>query len=156
MGNKLKWNTESHQKILAMFVAKVSGLDNEEMKDIEPGNWPKKLEHCTFRSLWHRVTRGYPRGVPVKIQYWWCSRIQRLLTRQMTHCNEDLQVKMCGHKGYTVWHAVTYYSFHDEMFFYFIFYFLLGGAGCKSRGQIWRNGEMTRIGVYDVRSTKNQ
>jgi hypothetical protein len=47
----------------------------------------------------HRATAGYPRGVLVRIQYWWYSRRQRPQTKSTTHCNEYLQVKKCGQKG---------------------------------------------------------
>lgn len=32
----------------------------------------------------------------------------------------------------------------------------VGVTGCKGRGGIWRDGEMSGIGIHDVKFTKNQ
>jgi hypothetical protein len=47
-----------------------------------------------------------------------------------------------------VGHTVTHHSFHKEIFF------LLGGL--QGWGWIGRDGEMSGIGVHDVKFTKNQ
>ena len=44
-------------------------------------------------------------------------------------------------------HTATHYSFHSKIW---------GERGCKCVGQIQRDGEMSEIGVHDVRFTKNQ
>ena len=44
-------------------------------------------------------------------------------------------------------HTVAHYSFHNKTFFS-----VVGDGGRWVRGQ----GEMSRIGVYDMKSTKNQ
>lgn len=40
---------------------------------------------------------------------------QKPRTRPMTHCEEHLQVKMCGQKS-ILWDTLTHYSFQDKMF----------------------------------------
>lgn len=91
----------------------------------------------------------------------------------MTHCNEHLQVKLFGQKD----RRVTHYD-HDAtqaprrdvfgycLFFNFLFSFLffliilsfcfLCGGGCKGGGQIWRDGEVSGIGMHNTKFTKNQ
>ena len=47
-----------------------------------------------------------------------------------THCNEYLQVKMCGQRAILWGHTVTYYRFHEEMcsmLFFVCFLFLVRG-----------------------------
>jgi hypothetical protein len=59
-------------------------------------------------SPWHMATTGYLRGVLVRIQYWWCSRSQKTLTRPRSHCNEHLQVKMFEQKVCDIpWHTAA-------------------------------------------------
>jgi hypothetical protein len=53
----------------------------------------------------------------------------------VTHCNEHLQVKVCGQKGCTVGHTVTHYSSHSEVSLGFIFYFLFVGEVARAEGK---------------------
>ena len=61
-------------------------------------------------------------------------------------------------EGYTVGHTVADNSFHDEMvstlcfalFVRMVFFVYFG------RGRLQGAGEMSRLGVYDVKLTKNQ
>ena len=48
---------------------------------------------------WLRATEGYPRGILVRIQYWWSSRSQRPPTGPITHCNVHSQVKLFQEKS---------------------------------------------------------
>jgi hypothetical protein len=34
------------------------------------------------------------------------------------------------------------------------FFFSFGGRGCKDRGQVQRDGEMSEIGVHDMKSQR--
>lgn len=52
------------------------------------------------------------------------SRNWRPRTRPMTFCNEHWQVKIYGQRD-KVWHIVSYYIFHDEIFKFFTFLFYL-------------------------------
>jgi hypothetical protein len=61
------------------------------------------------------------------------------------------QVKLCGHKG-GLWDTGTLQLPQDGFLFLFFFQFL-GGGGCKGRGG---NGEMSGIGVHDVKFIWNQ
>lgn len=57
---------------------------------------------------WYRAKTEYWRGFLVRIQCWYCSRSQRPQTIQMTHCNENLQVKLFGKTDIlydTLWHT---------------------------------------------------
>ena len=58
----------------------------------------------------------------------------------MTHCNEYLQVQVCG-QSYTVRHIVTYYSYYDEMLsvlclLLFASLYILVWGYCKGKGQL--------------------
>lgn len=51
---------------------------------------------------------------------------------------------------------MTHHSFHGEMFIYlFVHLFSLGG-GCKGRGSIWRDSEVSGVGIRGVRFTKDR
>jgi hypothetical protein len=91
----------------------------------------------------HRATAGYLRGVSVRFQYWQCSRGQRPQTRPMTHCGVSEKVVYCAT------HCGTLQL--PQWYFYFFWW-----GGCKSGGQIQRDGEMSGIGVHNVKLTKNQ
>jgi hypothetical protein len=58
--------------------------------------------------------------------------------------NEHLETKKCGQKGCDVGHTITHCSFHK------IFFFCKGGEWTQGEG------EMTGIGMRDVKLTRNQ
>lgn len=99
--------------------------------------WSYKTKAARFS--WPKATTGFPRGVPVGFQYWWCGTSQRPCTRTRNHWSE-------------VWikqYTVKQYSFHNEVLF-----FPLWLRGYKGGGLIQGKGEMSRIGVDDVKFTK--
>jgi hypothetical protein len=102
---------------------------------------PKSNPSCrtkAIRSPWHRTT-GYLRGVPVRIQYWQCSRSQRPWITPMTHCNEHWQVNLFGLKCTlcdTPWTMQL-----PQRDVYYLFIYLGGGrwGNCKGRFRgMWR------------------
>jgi len=50
---------------------------------------------------------------------------------------------------------VTHPGLHGETVL-FSFVWFGGRGGCKGGGRVWRDGEMSRIGVHDGKFTKNQ
>ena len=79
----------------------------------------------------------------------------------MTHYNEHLFANQAvwTKRVYCVTHSDTLQLSVARYFCccYFVFLFFSGGdGGCEGRGQIWRDGEMSGIGVYDVRISKHQ
>lgn len=74
-----------------------------------------------LQDLHNRATTEYLKGILMRIQYDPCRRSQRPHTRPVTHCNEHLQVKLCGQR-----YTVAHHSFHTEIFIklFSIFYFL--------------------------------
>lgn len=68
---------------------------------------------CTFWTgpvEWYlKISKtGFPKRVPVKIWCDWCTKNHSLWTRLMTHCNEQVPVKLMG-KGI---HWMTHQIFH--------------------------------------------
>lgn len=56
------------------------------------------------------------------------------------------------YEGYTAWLTVTRDNFHGETT---KFYFILG-VRLQGHRKDMRDGEMSGIGVHDIKSTKNQ
>lgn len=54
-----------------------------------------------------------------------------------------------------MWYTVTGHPFHSNEMDLFLFSLWGGGVVCKGEGQIWRDEEMSEIGVHDVKFTKN-
>ena len=72
----------------------------------------------------------------MSIQYWWCHRSQKSWTRPMTHCNDCLQLKMCGQRA-ILWDILWYTTASMLGCFLFGFYCCcLVGYVCL----IWREG----------------
>lgn len=77
----------------------------------------------------------------------------------MTHCNEHLQVtlyelkdNLCDSLCHT---STAMLKIFSSVFLFLCFIFYLGRK-CKDRGQAQRDGEMSGIEMYDVKSAKNQ
>jgi hypothetical protein len=75
----------------------------------------------TTGSPWHRAMTGHQGGVPVRIQYWECSRSQRRVlyqthdSLQSTSASKDVRTKSM------LWHTMA---------FTMTFCFLVGEGGC--------------------------
>ena len=76
---------------------------------------------------------------------WWNTN-QRPQTRQMIHCNEHSQVKMCGLKGLPC-DSLSHCSFHEE---------IRGQEVARAEGRDKGEGRFNGIGMHDVKSAKNQ
>lgn len=50
----------------------------------------------------------------MRIQYWWCNKNQKPLTRPMTHCYEHLPAKLCRQKGILMYCLVLKHSIKYE------------------------------------------
>jgi hypothetical protein len=71
----------------------------------------------------------------------------------MTSCNEHLQVRLFGQEGIlceTQWHIAV-----SKIILFLIFVFFSEG-GCKGRGQIQKDTEMSGIEVFYGKSTMKQ
>jgi hypothetical protein len=91
--------------------------------------------------------------VPLRIQDW-CNRSQRSWTRPMMHCNENLQVKVCGQKG-IVWETLWRYRFQDKICFTLLFLsFFWGGGVCNGGGwdYEWNWGTWYEIHKESIKS----
>ena len=78
----------------------------------------------------------------------------------MAHCNEHLQVKMCGQRDIFILWDMLQHPQWDIL--YALFLFGGGGGGgvcmclflagdCKGKGQIWGDREMSGTGMHDVK-----
>lgn len=144
--------------------------------DYTSQQWPhawtaRAYERASFAD--QKLQELHDTGQPQNIQEqsWWGSNIDGVAAARGLHRTDDSMQwifatkDMCT-KGYAMGHRVTH-SFHMGWVLFvtgffvvvvwilFLFCFFCGG-GCKSRGQIQRSGEMSRIGVHDVKLTKNQ
>jgi hypothetical protein len=69
----------------------------------------------------------------------------------MTHCNEHLQVKVCGQstERHTVGHTVTYCSLCFVVIVCCLLVCFIGeGGGCKGEGQKWGGKNEWRRGAW--------
>lgn len=114
---------------------------------------------CRSKAIGCYGTKEYPRGDPVRAQYWGDSRKQRPQTRPMTPCSEYLQVKMCRLKGrlcdslhHTAASTLRFFfllhlvCFIDWGFWRVYFFISILQGCCKCRQRLWRDREMKRIG----------
>jgi hypothetical protein len=118
--------------------------DSASTQGPDPGLWvssPQHLPHwCTtiewsslrgpfYRSKaagspWHRATTGYLRRVPMRIQYWWCSRSQRPWIDQWLNATNSCKQRCVDKRVcvYTEWHTAA--STGRFLFSFWGFFFL--------------------------------
>lgn len=113
-------------------------------------NWSKwRAQSCWSkfaRSPWQRTKIGYLN----RIQCWEYSRSKRPPTKPMTQFSENLHTKMWVQMGILwdpLWHTTLVIT---ELFL------LFWGMYCKGRGWVWRDRDMSEIGMHNVKFTKNQ